>query len=322
MISRERQREILGKKYEVRETCPRCGKAVQVEIVPLKGISFHCEDCEMDFAACALCDLCDVDCSCHEDDAVCKENIYLSLLKRHTDAGRECNWGEFWDKIRPVLMMCDTKNSTPFDSQIYIRYNVANRNKTYKGLIARNYRDNGEESLVSSARYLINELQGYLVSKITFADKGYIDDLKRVCDTDFDKKKVLTGFDIIKNAVTKWGETLPLYRQDFSEIVFLERSGKNGKCFIDVTENGIKYCFTDATAEKPLDGEQYMTERREDLKQIFPYISDWDVPCKYMTEEEISYTKENIKKIKENATLMTTAELKAFVEGDYSYLYQ
>ena len=41
----------------------------------------------------------------------------------------------------------------------------------------------------------------------------------------------------------------------------------------------------------------------------------------YMDKETIDYTEKNIEEINKMATLMTTEEMKAFVEDDYSYLF-
>ena len=48
---------------------------------------------------------------------------------------------------------------------------------------------------------------------------------------------------------------------------------------------------------------------------------DWHVPYEYMDKETIDYTEKNIEEINKMATLMTTEEIKAFVEDDYSYLF-
>ena len=66
---------------------------------------------------------------------------------------------------------------------------------------------------------------------------------------------------------------------------------------------------------EPMDAEQYMKWNRE--RETHP---DWHVPYEYMDKETIDYTEENIKQINKMATLMTTEEIKAFVEDDYSYM--
>ncbi len=203
-------------------------------------------------------------------------------------------------------------------SQIYIRYNVnyvsgsATTNpKThnYKGLIARYYGWNYGERMVSRARYIIEQIQDeFMKWKWCFDDKEKLEKLKRICDVNFDMKDIVMSSDIIKEVAEEFdGDTEYLFNQD----------NNDGQLFIDITDDGIKYCFMKYHNEgEPMDAEQYMKWNCEHEKHL-----DWHTPYEYMNKKTITYTERNIKAISKMATLMTMEELKSFVEDDYSYLF-
>ena len=203
-------------------------------------------------------------------------------------------------------------------SQIYIRYNVnyvsgaATKNPTthnYKGLIARYFGWNYGERMVSRARYIIEEIQNeFMKYKWFFGDAEKLEKLKRICEVNFDMKDIVFSSDIIKEVMEDFdGDMEYLFDQD----------NNDGQLFIDVTDDGIKYCFMEFYNEgDPMDAEQYMKWNCE--HETHP---DWHIPYEYMDKETINYTEENIKEINEMATLMTTEEIKAFVEDDYSYMF-
>ena len=209
-------------------------------------------------------------------------------------------------------------------SQIYIRYNVnftcdiscsINDSKisvpkvyNYKGLIARYFGWNYGERMISRARYIIEEIQTeFMEYKWCFGDKEKLKKLKRFCETNFDMKDITFSSDILE-------EIKDYYDGDLQYL--FEQDNNDGQLFIDVTDNGIKYCFMSYYNEdEPMDGEHYMKWNCENEDH-----PDWHIPYEYMTKKTITYTEKNIKKINKMATLMTPEEIKSFVEDDYSYL--
>lgn len=195
-------------------------------------------------------------------------------------------------------------------SQIYIRYNVNDKSgQNYKGLIARYFGWNYGERMISRARYIIEKIQNeFMRYKWFFGDKEKLEKLKRFCETNFDMKDIVFSSDILKEVEDYGDEKLQyLFNQD----------NNDGQLFIDVTDDGIKYCFMSFYNDgEPMDGEHYMKWNCEDEKHL-----DWHMPYKYMKRKTITYTERNIKKINQMAVLMTPEEIKAFVENDYSYLF-
>ena len=198
-------------------------------------------------------------------------------------------------------------------SQIYIRYNVNYEQCSgvynYKGLIARYFGWNYGERMVSRARYIIEYIHdNYMKYKWTFGNSEYLEKLKWICNTNFDMKDIVFSSDIIKEVMEDFdGDTDYLFNQD----------NNDGQLFIDVTDDGIKYCFMEFYNEgEPMDSDQYMKWNCE--HEAHP---NWHIPYEYMDKETIDYTEENIKAINEMATVMTTEEIKAFEEDDYSYMF-
>lgn len=194
-------------------------------------------------------------------------------------------------------------------SQIYIRYNVNDENgRNYKGLIARYFGWNYGERMISRARYVIEELQNeFMKYKWLFGNEEKLEKLKRFCETNFDMKDIIFSSDILKE-IEEYGDG------DLQYI--FNQDNNDGQLFIDVTNDGIKYCFMKFYNEgEPMDGEYYMKWNCENEEH-----PDWHVPYKYMNRHTITYTEKNIKKIDKMATLMSPEEIKTFVEDDYSYL--
>lgn len=163
--------------------------------------------------------------------------------------------------------------------------------------------------MVSRARYIIEQIQDeFMKWKWCFGDTEKLEKLKRICDVNFDMKDIVFSSDIIKEVTEDFdGDMEYLFNQD----------NNDGQLFIDITDDGIKYCFMKFYNEgEPMDAEQYMKWNCE--CETHP---NWHIPYEYMNEETINYTEENIKEINEMATLMTTEEIKAFVEDDYSYMF-
>ena len=200
-------------------------------------------------------------------------------------------------------------------SQIYIRYNVNYGSdpatnhpipRNYRGLIARYYGWNYGERMVSRARYIIERIhKEFMQWKFLFGDAEKLEKLRLTCDVNFDKKDITFSSDILKEITEIFdGDMDCLFNQD----------NNDGQLFIDVTDFGIKYCFMRFFNDgEPMDAEQYMKWNCESEEH-----SDWHKPSKYLEQETIDYTEENIKKINEMAELMTLEEVKEFVSYDYS----
>ncbi len=194
-------------------------------------------------------------------------------------------------------------------SQIYIRYNVTDDENVYKGLIARYYQWNYGERMVSRARYILEELSYFMERKYLFSFPGKIEKLKRICDVNFDMHDIVISSDIIQEVKEDFAsDTKYIFNQD----------NNDGQLYIDVTDAGIRYCFTKYCHEgKPMNGEQYMKWNCEDEK-----YKNWHKPSEFRNENTVEYTEKNIKSINKLGVLMSTEELEDFISGDYSYLFE
>lgn len=188
-------------------------------------------------------------------------------------------------------------------SQIYIRYNISGK----KGLIARHYHWNYEERMISRARGVIEALK----SDYWYFGVENIEKLCRICDVNFDMRDIMLSADIIN-------EVAEFYDGDYRNI--FDQDNNDGQLLIDVTENGVKYCFIPYYDNiEVMDGRQYLIW---DTKHSYPHYR-WteENPPKKMDEATILYTLRNISYIDSNATLMTKEEAEEFVNADYSYLF-
>lgn len=183
-------------------------------------------------------------------------------------------------------------------SQIYVRYPLKDNRK---GLLANYYQWNYGDRMVSRARYGIEwilETLPYLAFYYTIVSN--VTKLSRILDVNFDYKDVQISLDIIKER----NEILP--DKDFKEAVFYFQNNNDGKLFIDITANGIRYAFTDGDINHIMNAAQYM---------------EWDMSSEWKDKlqeaEVLTCTNNNIKYITENARLMTRAELDDFINYDY-----
>ena len=144
--------------------------------------------------------------------------------------------------------------------------------------------------------------------KWSFSDEWRIEKLKRICDVNFDMKDIVLSSDIL--------EEVSEYFDEDPKSIF-SQDNNDGQLYIDITDDGIKYCFMRYYDKgEPMDAEQYMEWNCENEEH-----PDWHIPYEYMDRETIDYTEENIKQINEIATLMTAEEIKAFIEDDYFYMF-
>lgn len=181
-------------------------------------------------------------------------------------------------------------------SQIYVRCEVKGR----PHLTARHFQWNFGDRMISRARYAIE----WLVTYSEYLDNS-IKKIPRIMDVNFDYKDVTdSSFDIIEEYEEYKSEPYSENQLSFTNFVF-HVDNDDGKLFIDVKADGtIKYCFTDSDMWAPLTAEEYMNSQ------------DWYWPsAKEDGMDEIC--RENIKAISETAELMTTKELRQFINVNY-----
>ena len=178
-------------------------------------------------------------------------------------------------------------------SQIYISF------RDYKGdnrLVARYYGWNYGSRMVSRARGIIDWILRKGLDHPF--NKDWEDHLIRISDTNFDIKDIVMSSDILDEAreFGSYGFSSP------EEFIFEGEPNNDGKLFIMIQGNTIKYAFTDSEITKPLSAEKYM---------------EWG---DYQTEEESNSS--NCKFIKDNAELMTNEELRMFMSAHYSNIHR
>jgi len=190
-------------------------------------------------------------------------------------------------------------------SQIYVRITDDAGNMTF---IARYFQWNYAERMISRARYTIEWLQqysDYFTNKdYSFCRKRETERLISVINTNFDYKDVTLSTDLLKEA-----EKAEECGADFNDWLF-DADNNDGILFIDVTAEGkIKYCLLQAysNTNNIMDAEAYIkweTEGWADEDKNDPEI--------------LALNSQNFDYIKENAQLMTKAEIEEFLSCDYS----
>lgn len=193
-------------------------------------------------------------------------------------------------------------------SQIYVRING-------ELIVAHYYQWNYGTRMVSRARGIIEWIYEYAEfedngkkDRLWFFDKKragseYCTKLSRICDVNFDMKDVVLSTDIVKEYEEDGEE------EKFNDYVFLQQANNDGQLYIDVMEQGIKYCFTDNNTEFPMDGDEYM--------KWDGYGENWSVPSEDLKEDEIETCWNNIEYLRKHANLMTVEELQEFIGKDY-----
>ncbi len=190
-------------------------------------------------------------------------------------------------------------------SQIYIHFNVGDN----EGMVARYFQWNYGERMISRARSIMELLKDqYLEYKHTFGSEEYILKLNRFCDVNFDMRDMAVSTDILEECRNFHG--------NFDADSVFGQDNNDGQLLIDVTDDGIKYCFIDYfTNPEPMNAEQYMKWNTE--SEVRP---DWHEPDKYTDNETIDYTERNIAFIDTVAELMTEQEVREFLDRDYNLL--
>lgn len=189
-------------------------------------------------------------------------------------------------------------------SQIYVRYNN-------KIIIANYYQWNYGERMISRARYGIEYIKHYIDNEFdfVFSDKQYIKKISRIFDANFDMKDVALSsniFDEFKEEKNYCKENN--IEVSFNDFIFKHQDNNDGKLFVDIQDNKIKYAFTDYDCEKVMNAEQYMIWDME----------DWIEKLKeYESEDAIKTCQENMEEISKMAILMTKEELEEFINYNY-----
>ena len=206
-------------------------------------------------------------------------------------------------------------------SQIYIRYNInyirgsATSNpitENYRGLIARYYQWNYGERMISRARSIIEAIKSeFMEYGFMWRQNCYLEKLNRICDVNFDMRDIVMSTDIIKEIAEEWGcDCGYIFNQD----------NNDGQLLIDVTENGIKYCFIPFYNEiEVMNGRDYLVWNSQGCYDEHMW-TETEAP-KGIDEETKEYTLANIDYISGNAELMTKEEAEEFINADYSYLF-
>lgn len=220
-------------------------------------------------------------------------------------------------------------------SQIYVRFNKENGQK---GLIANYYGWNFGERMISRARWGIECIKEHFeyISNPSYRwlnvkrNEIY---LSRIFDTNFDMCDVAISCNIIKELLdlynvsidSKWvksdlDEALKKENLDettasevFKDYIFMNQDNNDGKLFVDIQDDGIKYCFLDSTSntDNIMDAAAYMVWNHQNCKE-----PDW-TKDEYITPEQKEKCCKNIIAINKMATLMTKEEIEDFINYDY-----
>lgn len=184
-------------------------------------------------------------------------------------------------------------------SQIYARFNEDNK----KGLIANYYQWNYGERMISRAKWGIEHIKNTLKYDWYYRQESNVTRLSRIFDTNFDMKDIQISCNIIAEYKEEFAD------ENFNDVVFKYQDNNDGKLFVDIEKDCIKYAFLDyeCNLDNIMDAETYI---------IWNSGEDWE-KSEYLDEEDIDICKENIKFISENATLMTRQELEEFINYDY-----
>lgn len=160
--------------------------------------------------------------------------------------------------------------------------------------------------MISRARYGIE----YLKRNIDYSmHTDLIEKINRTFDVNYDMHDVQLSDDILKYLK----EESFVDKDNTNNYIFLEQANNDGKLFVDCDQNTneIKYCFTDDELNV-LSAYEYMQWNigiKWDKKD-FNSDPDWN--------KIVSICKKNIKSLNNNAKMMSSIELKDFINDDYS----
>lgn len=188
-------------------------------------------------------------------------------------------------------------------SQIYIHFHVGDD----EGMTARYFQWNYGQHMISRARSVIEFLEKCRKKPFRFRGVESMTILSRFCDIDFDMRDMDISVDILEYCKSSG---------NFDAESVFGQPNNDGQLLIDVTDDGIRYCFIDYYTEPtPMNAEQYMKWNTE--CESYP---DWHKPDEYTDRETIAYTERNIAFIDSVAVLMTEQEVREFLDRDYNLL--
>lgn len=192
-------------------------------------------------------------------------------------------------------------------SQIYVRYTDKN-NKHY--LTARYYQWNYGERMISRCRYTMEWIEATNEFEWYFTNEK--EKLTRIMDTNFDMIDVVIGQDIIKEFVEYdkdyFNESDNPELSAFNNYIFCCQGNNDGKLFIDIKDNQIKYCFLDRDCDTKhiMSASQYMNWNDKGWRK-----------SEYIDEDQKERCKNNLKEIPKIAKLMTKKEIDDFLKCEY-----
>lgn len=183
------------------------------------------------------------------------------------------------------------------ESAIYIRYNG-------KFIVANHYNEISGEGMISRGVHTIEYLRDYLTKgwDWVFASAIPISVLKLLIDTDFCRKEVVIGKDLLeeyRNIVAE-GKNF-----DISDYLFSTHDDTSGHLYIDIHAPedlpfyDISYCFYSSHEDRVMNASDYMQQWCPDYRNT-------------MNEDQLRYCNENIKAITDMSVLMTPDEAKDF----------
>lgn len=195
-------------------------------------------------------------------------------------------------------------------SQIYIR---ATKSDGEKVLVARYLQWNYSHFMISRARAIIEEAHENMDDSY-WKHEGRLR-MARISEVNFDLRSIVLSIDIIEE-FREQGEG-----STFSDYVFCTQDNNDGKLLvdIDVVSKTVKYAFLskEASLDTIMNGEQYMAwdiGYDDDEEES----SAWrDRVRKYFDGETVETCEKNIAAISEMAVLMTSDEVRDFIEYDY-----
>lgn len=185
-------------------------------------------------------------------------------------------------------------------SQIYVRYT---NEKGEHFLTARYFNWNYGERMISRCRWSLEWIKG--MEKYSYLFTSDTKKLERILEVNFDMKDVIITCDIVQEYLEECD-----YKNEssFKDYVFLEQDNNDGKLFIDVSEDSLKYCFLDwdCNTENIMDATGYMKWNDE----------NWE-KSEYISLEQKFLCESNIKEIEKNP-LMTKEEIQDFISCEYN----
>lgn len=178
-------------------------------------------------------------------------------------------------------------------SEIYVAYETRDGKK----IVARYFGWNYGERMISRITHTAGWLQNKVANDYTVKTR----DLISIIETNFDFVDVQESADLVchNNGMT-------------SVNCFDDGNLNDGRGFLYVGHDGIKYCFTDNHNLIPLDCDGYMLFDTESCYPQYQWINE-----EYKKSDRMKDCMENIKWLAENATVMTQEELDEFINAKY-----